>query len=589
MRAYVLKCADGFSNYVAYNPSNMHSWPHVPPPLRWTTVCHFGALSAGPRAFNGGFAVWWANRPARLVGSPSVLPSTVPDSGTASCLFEDFRCNYRRLEAWHLQRRGQILDCKYDKTLSQLYRELRDPAPEQVDTLVVSREYAILAVADNQVHLSSSLDLRGSSTWALDGLPVEISDADDVVCTLSAPACPGQELEQTQTLSSVPDVQSEFVSLWAGRWQQHATFTASHWQRFLAFAAAFLPRHAFCLPSICVTDWLRAVKRFRPRAARGPDGWAKADLLHMPPARIQQLLDFLARLEAGECDWPKQLIVGFICLLSKQNGRSDAHGYRPICLYSIVYRTWAGLRSRQLLQALKHCVPEGLHGFVPGKETTTLWYGIQAEIELCAQGGAPLLGLSTDIIKCFNNLPRLPLLAAAAQLGVPWQVLNPWAAFLSQTERRFLVRGQVSEPLTSSSGFPEGCPLSPFAMLIADVAYHLYMQAFVPEIRSLSYVDNLATLASSPAQLAKSLQVTRCFMDMLQLSLDTAKTYTWATNPGDRKALSALGLPVLDSARELGGFMAFGPRVRNAELQSRCSALDPLWAAFATFSSPHGS
>ncbi|CAE7803672.1 DHX57 [Symbiodinium sp. CCMP2592] len=547
----------------------------------WRSICR-------AKGFCGGFSAWWAKRPTRLVGSPTMLPQTVPDSGTATCLFEDFRCNYRRLEAWHLQRRGQILSCKYDKSLSQLYCELREPAPEQVDTLTVSRDYAILAVSDKQVHLSSSLDLRGSSTWAVDGQPVEICEVDDVVCTLSVPACPGQELEQTQTLSSVPDIHSEFVSLWASRWQQHATLTAPDWQRFLAFAAAFLPRQVFSLPRISVEDWLRAVKRFRPRAARGPDGWAKADLLNMPPPRTQQLLDFLAQLEAGECSWPQQLVVGFICLLSKQNGRADAHGYRPICLYSIIYRAWAGLRARQVLQALKHCVPDGLHGFVPGREATSLWYGIQAEIELCAQGDAPLLGLSTDIIKCFNNLPRLPLLAVAAQLGTPWQVLHPWTAFLTQTERRFLVRGQVSEPLKSTSGFPEGCPLSPLAMLLADVAYHAYMQAFVPEVRSLSYVDNLATLASTPAQLARSYQVTQSFMDLLKLSLDVAKTYTWATAPADRRVLPALGLPVSDSARELGGYLAFGPRVHNAELQLRCTALQPVWAALRRSRAPLG-
>ena len=37
--------------------------------------------------------------------------------------------------------------------------------------------------------------------------------------------------------------------------------------------------------------------------------------------------------------------------------------------------------------------------------------------------------------------------------------------------------------------------------------------------------------------------------------------------PGDRKLLSALGFPVLDSARELGGFLAFGPRVHDAALR----------------------
>ncbi|CAE7325636.1 unnamed protein product [Symbiodinium sp. CCMP2456] len=549
----------------------------------WRSIC-------GAKGFAGGFRGWWQIRPARLVGSPPELPHTVPDVASATSIFEDFRCNFRRFEAWHMQRRGQILDCKYEKSLAQLYRELKDPVPEQVDTLIVSREYAILAVssAGNQVHLDAVPDLRGSSTWAVDGQPVAVTEVDDVVCTLSAAASPGQELEQCQTLSSVSDVQSEFVSLWAGRWQKHATFTATHWQRFLAFASAYLPCQAFSLPRIEAADWLRAVRRFRPRAARGPDGWAKADLLHMPHDRIQQLLAFLAEVEAGEREWPQQLVTGFICLLSKRNGHTDAHGFRPICLYSIVYRTWSGIRARQLLVALKGSVPADLHGFIPGKEATTLWYCIQAQIELCAQGDTPLLGMCTDIVKCYNNLPRLPLLATAARLGVPWQVLNPWTAFLKQTQRRFLIRGQVSEPVASTSGFPEGCPLSPVAMVLADVAYHMYMAVFVPEIRTLSFVDNLANIASTPAQIARGLHATQCFMDMLDLSIDAAKTYTWATQPQDRKVLQVLGPAVVESQRELGGFLTFGSRVRNATLQGRCAALSPLWDALRRSRAPTG-
>ncbi|CAE7466734.1 unnamed protein product [Symbiodinium sp. CCMP2592] len=525
----------------------------------------------------------------RLVGSPNLLPSAVPDLQTAVCVFEDFRCNFRHLESWHLQNRSRILQSKYDASMAQVFHELRDPAPEQVDTLTLSREYAILASSPSgdHLHLESSLDLRGTSTWTVDGAPVEILSHDDVVCTLST-AIPGvpERLEQTQVLSAVSDIHHEFTSLWASRWQKHANHTASHWQRFLDFATAFLPRYSLSLPAITCEMWLRAVRRFKPRAARGPDGWAKQDLLLMPPARVEQLLAFLAELEADSRPWPQQMVTGFVCLLCKGNGRTDVHGFRPICLYSIVYRTWAGLRSRQILRLLRSQLPDDLHGFVPGREAASLWYGIQAEIEISVQGDAPLLGVSTDIIKCFNNLPRLPLLAVAARAGVPWSVLNPWASFLQQTEHRIVIRGQVSEPIRSTSGFPEGCPLSPLAMLLADFAYHTYMQVFAPQVRAMSYVDNLVNLAVTPAGLASGYQATQCFMDLLELELDQPKTYSWATTPSDRRALLALGPAVLEHTRELGGYLAFGPKTRNAALVDRCEALAPVWAALKRSRAP---
>ena len=45
-----------------------------------------------------------------------------------------------------------------------------------------------------------------------------------------------------------------------------------------------------------------------------------------------------------------------------------------------------------------------------------------------------------------------------------------------------------------------------------------------------------------------------------------AKTYVWGVTPASRAALRCLGHTVVTEARELGGFFAFGPMVRNSAL-----------------------
>ncbi|CAE7873848.1 ML5 [Symbiodinium sp. KB8] len=543
----------------------------------------------GARGFRHGFATWWLTRPVQLAGCPPCLPRRLPDASTAQALYFDFRSNYRSLEAWHIRRRATVLDAKYDKSLAQVYKELRDPAPEQVDSLQITREYAILATAPSgfQVHVEKPLDLRGTSTWTVDGVSVEISSCDSDVCTFVKPLdFTGQELEQVQVFSSTADIFSEFTSLWAPRWQQHAHTSATDWQRFLDFATAFLPRHDFEIPDISLSMWDRALRRFKPRCARGPDGWARDDLLHLPKERTIELLGMLRSIELDRRPWPKQLLLGFVCMLNKHNGREDANGFRPICLYSVIYRTWSGIRARQVLAALRRVIPDGLLGFIPGKEAMELWYSVQLEIELCCQTGGTLLGLSTDISKCFNNLPRLPLLAMAAHVGLPWRLLGPWSDFLQRTVRRFLVRGQVSPPIASTSGFPEGCPLSPVAMVLANWSYHVYMQAFCPQVRSLSYVDNFACTTCAPARLAQAYSSVQCFMDMLSLPLDFEKTFIWATEARARKAIACFGPPVREAARELGGIMSFGPRIRNAALKARCLNLGPIWQSLRRSRAP---
>ncbi|CAE7778643.1 unnamed protein product [Symbiodinium sp. CCMP2592] len=67
-------------------------------------------------------------------------------------------------------------------------------------------------------------------------------------------------------------------------------------------------------------------------------------------------------------------------------------------------------------------------------------------------------------------------------------------------------------------------------------------------------------------------------MDLLDLTPDDSKTYTWAVQPGSRKQLQALGLPTCTHARELGGVLSFGRATRNAALVEHCHDTAELFA-----------
>ena len=542
------------------------------------------------KGFSPDFAHWWAQRPVQLQGSPSQLPQGVPSASVASSIFTDFRENYRKFECWHLKQRCKVIKAKLSESQNQLYRSLRQPAPSQVDTLIIHRSYAILASEPNtrQLHLDAPVDTRGASSWSVDGQPVQVQSVEDDVCVVedSFPFSDAVELEQHQTLSSVGHIQDEFVSLWRPRWQQHTGLPPEHWDRLIAFARAYLPRLHFSFPDISISQWRQAIRRYKPRAARGPDGWSKDDLENMPDAWAQSLLDLLHGIEQGRYEWPEQLLQGFVCSLLKPAGKGDANGFRPICLLSIIYRTWSGIRARQAIAQLSGVVHDECFGFVSGKSSSMLWWTLQVQVELSCQGHQDAFGMVGDIVKAFNALPRRPLLAAAAALGFPNHVLGPWAAFLTGVQRRFVVRDCVSQPLLSTSGFCEGCPLSPVAMLLADLIYHTYLKVFAPSIRSLSYVDNLAVIGNNCGQLAQGVNLSRCVCDLLGLELDASKTYVWAARPGSAASLRALSLPICEHARELGGFMSYGRRTRNAALTLRCKALEPQWQALRRSPAP---
>ena len=541
------------------------------------------------RGCAGGFRGWWRTRPIQLQGSRQHVPDGLPDLRILERIFDDFRQNFRRFENWHMRRRGEILQSKYQQSKNELFRALRKDSPSQVDTLTVQGTYQILGTDSNsgQLHLDSEVDQRGHSSWTLDGIPVCVVSAHgDVVQLESDLHDQAFELEQNQLLSSVADVQDEFVRLWQPRWQKHQDVPPEAWHRICTFIEAYLPSFDLRFEPLTCRQWRAAVRRFKEYAARGPDSWAKADLVNMPDGAVRLLLQKLHDIEQGRSAWPPQILIGFVCSLLKPGGRTDASAYRPIVLLSLIYRVWSGIRSRQILRQLAPLLPQDCLGFVPGRETTEYWYHIQTQIELCCQGAFDLYGMSCDVVKAFNNLPRFPIARMASHIGLPEHITRPWFAFADGLRRHFLVRDCLSRGISSSSGFAEGCPLSPVAMVLTDLALSLYQRAFAPAVQSITYVDNWSCLAHQVGDLATGINVTRTFCDLLALELDPQKTYVWSANRFGRKDLRGLGLPILDSTRELGGIISFGSRGRNAMLVARCRSLDPLWALLRRLPAP---
>ena len=379
---------------------------------------------------------------------------------------------------------------KHEQGKGQLFRDLRRAAPEAVDTIQCRKSYTILDVdeSDQQVALESPIDSRGDSCWTLDGQPCRIHSVDGPVCAIETDSSlePGQELVQLQILSKGDHIHEEFVCKWSARWQKHANVPPSAWSRILAFSTAFLPSISFDFAPLTPEDWYRALRTYKPHAARGADGFAKQDLVALPLRMTEALLELLHRIESGVDQWPEQALIGLVMNLDKENGKDGADSFRPICVLSLIYRTWASLRAKQLLKRLAAAADGGLHGFLPKRESKEMWFAVQSAIECSALMNQDLIGYSTDLVAAFNTLPRFPVFHAAGHLGIPQQLIHAWRSFLTGLRRFFRVRDELSHSVISQTGFPEGCPLSTCAMVVVDLSWHCYQYHFSPRTIPLS-------------------------------------------------------------------------------------------------------
>eukprot|EP00438_Fugacium_kawagutii_P008056 Skav223965 [mRNA] locus=scaffold3540:263869:268707:+ [translate_table: standard] len=541
----------------------------------WTSILR-------AKGFVPDFHIWWQNKETLIDGSPIVLPQGPPAEGDmVNLLYEEYMAHFRRFETWHIGQRTKCLKTKYEGSLKALFYDLRSASRHGVDLVWKEHCYTVLAVDDATgcLHLDAPICTDFDFVWLLHDSQVRITGIDGEFCTISGPVriVPGDELVQRVFVHETQDLMRLFNEYWQPRWNLMQAISESDWQRLVAFVTAYMPRHRFVVEDLDQANWQRTLATCKPHAARGPDGFDRDDLVHVPTAFQTQFLNMMTAIEDTDTSWPAQLQMAMVIGLAKHDHSHDVGHYRPINLFSLLYRTWARLRTKEMIRQFAEHIPHEALGFLPGRETAEVWLHLQAHIELMMQLQQTYCGLSTDLQKAFNCIGRRQVLHIAQHLGIPMKLLRPWFKFLGSFRRRFEIRNQVGDELTSSSGFPEGCPLSIVAMLCVNWAYHIYMRALCPQVTAYSFVDNLSLASLDPEHIVSAYFALRCLCDLFGLTTDDSKTYVWATTPKARKLLQHLGFPCLQDASELGGVMTYGFSVRNRALRQKGASLDGKW------------
>jgi hypothetical protein len=286
----------------------------------------------------------------------------------------------------------------------------------------------------------------------------------------------------------------------------------------------------------------------------------RRDLQWLLPGLQESLVNLLNHCERLE-QWLTALLSGFAYPLPKELVGTSAADFRPVILYSMVYRSWSSLRAKESLRHLEGLVDRwtiirlGFYLveklFESGSPSRPTWKSASSQ-EKC--------GWVTDIQKAFENIPRDPIRWLSKKLGIPPRIMNLGHSFLDNTVRHFLLNGVVGEPLLSNSGYPEGCAMSCFAMGLADLVFHLYLTAYSQRVTPISYVDNFELIANTMRHLQQGILRADEWSEMWKMNLDRSKSFVWGTSSKLRKECQALGWKLNESAVDLGANMAYGKK-----------------------------
>ena len=396
----------------------------------------------------------------------------------------------------------------------------------------------------------------------------------------------GQEIYQQQPQGTFEQLFDAFGKEWTKRWDKHANIPPEHWSVLVDFIqTAFQNGPSMQCDPIDCAQWNAELKLKPKHAATGMDGVSVHDLRNLPDSIVEQLLKLITHIEnTGE--WPDQLTHGAVHSLQKVPNACKVTQFRPITILPVVYRLWSSIRCKQLIRYLQQFARPGIYGNVTGKSATAMWYELQLQIEIAQWEGTSLTGSIADIVKAFNCLPRIPILAAAVQLGVHPSIIRPWTSMLTSLTRHFVIRKSYGPGLKSTTGLAEGCGLSVAGMMITNIVMHKYMSLKSPSIAMMSYVDNWEMNAEEVEDVIEGMQHLEQFCTMWDLQLDQNKTIYWSINASARQTLRQAECTVIRSCRDLGGHMQFTKQKTNRTLADKSNQIRKLWPRLHQCRSP---
>ena len=536
-------------------------------------------IKAAP-GFPGGFRSFWIHESSMAGQEPIVLPKSLPNQqvvAQASFRFEkEFRIFETSLKKERVAKAKQVRR----EDSSKIYQDIKKPKAIAVQTIATKRTATIVWVSDdgtqchyepphfdiNEAVLSDTGLLQPTvhSPGNMEGLQANTLEEGDLVY-------------QDTWVSSHGEIFQAFEKLWIPMWQKHSHHDGSKWEPFIDSCLHQIPQRQEVMQHSPITlkQWQEVVHSKKSRSAMGPDGVTRQDLISMPIVAQQAIVASLHDIENG-APWPQTCVLGLISSLQKHDRAKTAADYRPICIFSMIYRCWASLRARQMLHWLAMIAPPTL-GSCPGRDSASLWYEFACLVEEGNCHGLHWAGHIADLSKCFNNLPRIPVMLLAHKYGIPEKLYRTWTAAITAMSRRFLANGAVSSAHYSCNGFPEGDPLSVVAMMLINLALSEYMNTRSPLTDCWSFVDDWQLTANNAHDIQQGMREMQNFTELLDIPMDSSKSAVWSTASECRKEFREARLPVTYHGRNLGGHLTYCKVISNYTIQARIAKQKELW------------
>lgn len=528
------------------------------------------------------------------------VPLTVPSHSFLHDLRQLLEHHVKSLVYDHNKRRTQLATFMRERDVKcygkkQAYQSVREASPGLMDQLqfeiqtpvqvIEPLQHGLITVAfppDASFDPAFSCTLNGATadTVSYDShrLELMLHDAD---VDMQLPVV----LAQMVHMMEPQQVATRLNDYWLRFWDQDRDVTNSHWDEFLNMLDSFPPQQPIPNTTATLEDWCWAVSHLKKTTARGICGWGAGELQALPRSCIQALKEAFDHLMPQGL--PAYMMRARVIALSKKPGCFEPGAVRPITILSLLYRLWSKTATRGIFRCWGDLFPPEVTGFLPRRSPTNMLYALQTQLEQAIGRNhvIELGGLTLDLQKAFNNIPRVPCRDLLLRLGVDPMLVHCWFVSLERMTRSWQIQGQLYEMPLTTCGVPEGDQWSVLCMLsINRLLVHVLKQNHAT-VSSHLFADNWSFHSGVPEDHQPLVEQLQQFTSLLHIPIDWNKTFCWATSQGHRHAWQTVrnnldfahDLCQVSNARDLGIIMHFRCRMtRGTQSERHQQALQRL-------------
>lgn len=331
-------------------------------PLQTSAHCvHVQSLWASIRSARGffpSFASWWSARDLGL-GEPSVLPDQPPGADQAALFYLGLELEVDLLEKALVSSRSHAKRLLKAADPQAMYAVVRRDVPVQVDSLVSTVSGIVSHVDEDEsaLELSCAVEFDEARPLVSEAglLHIIHAEADKVWLDSCHGVEAGQQVWQKTQSGQLEDLFQAFESQWSKLWSRHESVPPSQWQAILDFASVHIRPACPSVPDLSVQSVKRCVRRKSKHAATGLDGVSRSDVLALHDVELATLL----KVYGHACThgvWPEQMLHGYVRSLAKVPEPETVSHYRPITVFSFLYRTWSSIVAKHWLRQVSKLV-----------------------------------------------------------------------------------------------------------------------------------------------------------------------------------------------------------------------------------------